>query len=143
MLESIKMKDFMSIGPVTFQPDTEIFDAVHVLLKHKISGATVVDDAGHVVGVISEMDLLKAMKEISYYNQGDAQVGDYMTKELDSIENETNIFDAANTLLKLKRRRLPVVEQGRFSGQISCRSLLQAFKDSMSEHDKSEDNSKE
>ncbi len=143
MLESIKMQDFMSIKPVTFRPDTEIFDAVHVLLQHKISGATVVDEAGHVVGVISEMDLLKAMKEISYYNQGDAQVGEYMTTELDAIENDTNIFDAANTLLKLKRRRLPVVKQGRFSGQISCRSLLQAFKDSMSRHDKSEDNSSE
>lgn len=143
MLDSIKMKDFMSIAPVTFRPDTEIFDAVHALLQHKISGATVVDDAGHVVGVISEMDLLKAMKEISYYNQGDAQVGEYMTKELDAIENDTNIFDAANTLLKLKRRRLPVLKQGRFIGQISCRSLLQALKDSMSRHDKSEDNSSE
>ncbi len=143
MLESIKMKDFMSTSPVKFRPDTEIFDAVHVLLQHKISGATVVDDAGHVVGVISEMDMLKAMKEISYYNQGDAQVGEYMTTELDSIENDTNIFDAANTLLKLKRRRLPVLEDGRFAGQISCRSLLQAFKDSMSKHDKTEDKSSE
>ncbi len=143
MLESIKMKDFMSVAPVTFRSDTEVFHAVHVLLQHKISGATVVDDAGQVVGVISEMDLLKAMKEISYYNQGDAQVGEYMTSELDYIDDEKNIFDAANTLLKLKRRRLPVVNQGRFIGQISCRSLLQAFKDSMSRHDKSEDNSKE
>jgi len=34
---------------------------------------------------------------------------------------------------------MPVVKDGQFVGQISCRSVLQAFKDSMLVHDKNED----
>lgn len=139
MLQSIQMKDFMSIDPVILSTDTPLYDAVHVMLENKITGATVLDEERHVVGVVSEVDLLKALEQISYYNEGDGKVGDYMTTEVEVIDGNMNIYDVANKLLELKIRRLPVVEHGKFIGQISCRSILQAMKDSMCTHDTSED----
>ncbi|MGY9004119.1 MAG: CBS domain-containing protein [Rhodospirillales bacterium] len=139
MLQSIEMKDFMSKDPVILHTDTALYDAVHLMLENKITGATVLDEEGHVVGVVSEMDLLRALEQIAYYNEGDGEVGDYMTKEITVIDEKMNIFDIANKLLELKIRRLPVVENGIFVGQISCRSILQAMKDSMCPHDDSED----
>ena len=131
MLHSIQIEDFMTENPVTFRPDTELFEAVHTLLERKLSGATVVDEDGHVVGVVSEMDLLKAVEAISYYNEGGGQVNDYMTTEVAVIDGHMNIYDAANKLLALNMRRLPVVEDNKFIGQVSCRSILQAMKDSL------------
>ena len=139
MLHSIQMKDFMSKDPVTFGPETAIYDAVHTLLQNKITGATVLNEDGSLAGVVSEMDLLKALEEISYYNQGDGRVGDYMNTDVVVIDEDMNIYDVANRLLELKIRRLPVVEDGKFVGQISCRSILQAMKDSMCQHDDTED----
>lgn len=140
MLQSIQMRDFMSKDPVTLQVDTELYDAVHVMLENKITGATVLDDEGRVVGMISEVDLVRALEQFSYYNEGDGVIGNYMSKDVEVIEDTNmNIFDVANKMLGLKFRRLPVVSDGKFIGQISCRSILQAFKDSVCEHDESED----
>jgi CBS domain-containing protein len=139
MLDSIQIDDFMTISPVIFSPETELYEAVHILLENKVTGGTVLDEEGHVLGVVSEMDLLKALENVSYYNEGGGKVGDYMTTEVVAIEEHMNIFDVANKLLELKIRRLPVVRHGKFAGQVSCRSILQAMKDSMCEHDKAED----
>ena len=79
------------------------------------------------------------MEHISYYNEGDGKVGDYMTTDVEFIEGQMNIYDVANKLLELGLRRLPVIEDGKFIGQISCRSILQAMKDSMCQHDGTED----
>lgn len=139
MLNSIEIKDFMSKDAATFTPDTCIIDALHQILVRKVSGATVLDDDGAVVGVISEIDLLNSLEQMSYYKEGDARIGDLMSTVVDVMPLDTNIFQAAQTLCQLKHRLMPVVKEGRFVGQISCRSILQAFKDSLLDHDKSGD----
>lgn len=131
MLRNIQMKDFMSTKPATVKVDTSLHDAVQLLLEQKISGATVVDEDNRVVGVISEMDLLKALEQMSYYNQGDGKVKDYMTSDVITVEDNMNIYDVAKKLSELKIRRLPVVKDGKFVGVISSRSILRVMKDSM------------
>ena len=54
MLPSMKAKDHMTKNPVTLSPDTGVYEAIHALVERSISGATVLDDDGNVVGVISE-----------------------------------------------------------------------------------------
>jgi CBS domain-containing protein len=139
VLNSINIKDFMSINPLTFTPDTHIMDAIHEMLVRKVTGGTVLDEQHRVVGIISELDLLNKLEQIAYYQEGDACIGDLMCTTIDSLPAATTLFEAARILTKYNRRRMPVVEDGRFVGQISCRSILQAFKDSMLAHDKNED----
>jgi len=55
----MKVKDFMTRQVVTVTPETSILDAARLMLDHKISGLPVVTDEGHVVGIISEHDLLR------------------------------------------------------------------------------------
>ena len=139
MLNSIKIKDFMSVNPLTLTPATHIMDAIHEMLVRKVTGGTVLDDQGGVVGVISELDLLGQLEQIAYYQEGDACIGDLMLTKVDVLSVNTTLFEAARTLIQYKRRRMPVVEDGKFVGQISCRSILRAFKDSMLAHDNKED----
>ena len=140
MFGSIVAKDYMSIKPVTFRADTDIFEAIAVLLENKISGATVINDANEAVGVISEMDCLQAIINVGYYDQGGGYVGDFMTRNVESIDQNINIIDAAQLLLKTKRRRMPVIEDGKFKGQISARSILMAFKNFRNQDQGAEDN---
>lgn len=143
MLTSFEADDFMSDNPVTFHPDTDIFEAIHVFLQRKVSGATVLNNHNEVVGVISELDCLKAIINQGYYHDGGAgKVADYMTTgDIDYMDPHISIIDAAQTMLTKRHRRMPVIENGKFAGQISARSVLQAFKDSLMEHDKTEDES--
>jgi len=119
----------MTEHPVTFSPDTNIFTAIHELLTNKISGATVVDNDDNVLGVISQGDCLKAILDGSYHGYANGKVSDVMSTKVDTMSPDVNVIDVASSLLTNKRARLPVVENGKFIGQISIRSILRAVKD--------------
>lgn len=136
MLTSFETDDYMSDNPVCFSQDTDIFEAIDILLKRKVSGGTVLNDNKEVIGVISELDCLRAVIHTSFYHEGGGSVGDFMTREnIEHLELHTSLVDAAQTLLEKKRRRMPIVDKGRFVGQISARSVLQVFKESMLKND--------
>jgi predicted transcriptional regulator len=50
MLASLKVKDYMSVNTVTFNPDMDILSAVKKLLEARISGAPVLDQHGNMIG---------------------------------------------------------------------------------------------
>lgn len=50
--------DVMSRDPITVKPETPLGDVIQILAERRISGLPVVDQAGKVVGVISETDLM-------------------------------------------------------------------------------------
>jgi CBS domain-containing protein len=49
-----------------------------------------------------------------------------MVKNVETIDADMNIFDAANKFLESKRRRFPIVENGKLVGQISQKDILKA-----------------
>lgn len=126
MLSSPDPQDYMTVSPVTLLPSTGIYEAIQALLDRRISGATVVDEQGNVVGVISEMDCLRAILSGTYHGQVGGTVGDYMTKQVESVDPDKTILDVARQLVDGHRRRLPIVKDGKFIGQYSCRSMLRA-----------------
>ncbi|MBV1880392.1 MAG: CBS domain-containing protein [Pseudomonadales bacterium] len=131
MSRSVNADDLMTENPVVFKPQTDLFQAINVLLKHKISGATVIDDNRNVVGVISEMDCLKAILSSTYHGTSlSGTVGEFMSKTVDVLPANMDIIDVAKYLIDNNRRRVPIVEDnGKFVGQFSARSILKAVKD--------------
>lgn len=138
MFRSVDAHDYITAQPVTVKPDTNIFNVIHELLVHRVSGATVVDDNNNVVGVISEFDCLRAILDGSYYNEVNGTAADFMTTEVESVPNNLDITAVAKRMLEHKRRRLPIVEDGKFIGQLSVRSILKAVKDFDVPFDKTE-----
>ena len=126
MLSDADPKNYMTVSPVTLSKSTGIYEAIQALLDRNISGATVIDDEDNVIGVISEMDCLRAILSGTYHGQVGGTVGDYMTKEVESVGTEKGILDVARQLVDGGRRRLPIVKDGKFVGQFSCRSMLRA-----------------
>lgn len=126
-LKSCLVKDYMSKTLVTFKPDTDVLDAVHTLVAHRIAGAPVVDDAGNMVGMLSELDCLKVALQAGYYGEYGGPVSDYMSKDVQTVNMEMSIIDLAQRFLDSNFRRFPVTDKNRLVGQISRRDVLRAL----------------
>ncbi len=94
---------------------------MNVLIKKKISGAPVVNNNNDLVGIISEGDCIKQISQSRYYNQPleDVKVEEHMVKEVETIDGEMNVFDAADKFLSSKRRRFPIVKDGKLVGLLA------------------------
>jgi CBS domain-containing protein len=128
-MKSLKVRDYMAADLLTFTPNSNVLDAMAQFLDKGISGAPVVDDAGALVGVLSEVDLIEVVVQDSYYNENVGIVGDYMQTEVEWVDPEMDIFSLAQRFIKHHRRRFPVMEDGKLIGQISRRDVLRAAMD--------------
>jgi len=121
------VREYMARKLLTLKSDTEILDAVAFLLKHKISGAPVVDNDKHLIGVISEKDCLNLLAKGVRGNVPHGSVAEFMTTEVETISPDMDLYYAAGLFLKRNYRRFPVVEDSVLVGQISRRDILRAI----------------
>mgnify|MGYP000043440919 FL=1 len=138
MFKSVDVLDYVTAKPVTVKADTNIFNLIHELIVHKVTGATVVDDDDNIIGVISEVDCLRAILNGSYYGEVNGTVAEFMSPDVESVSPEADILAVAQCMLDKKRRRIPIVENGKFVGQLSIRSILKAIKEFDVPYDKTE-----
>ncbi|SFN50500.1 CBS domain-containing protein [Bizionia echini] len=126
--QQLKVSDYMTRDLITFKPDQLIDEVVHSLLTNKISGGPVVNAQNELVGIISEGDCLKQICESHYYNMPIEQdtVDKRMIKNVETIDGNMDIFDAAKKFLDSKIRRFPIVQEGKLVGQISQKDILKA-----------------
>ena len=124
----LKVSDYMTTNLITFTPDQPIESVIQALIKHRISGGPVVNINNELIGIISEGDCIKQISESRYYNMPlqDQTIEKLMVKNVDTIDGNMNIFDAANKFLATKRRRFPILENGKLVGQISQKDILKA-----------------
>lgn len=81
-----------------------------------------------MVGIISEGDCMKQISSSRYHNHpmADIKVQDHMATEIETIDGNMNVFDAADKFLTSKRRRFPIIEEGKLVGLISQKDVLKA-----------------
>lgn len=127
MLKKIAVKEYMSSNPITFKPDTDVYQAIRKLLEHKITGAPVVDEQGNVLGSFSEMDCMRIALTSSYYEDMGGKVSEYMSTDIKFVDADTSIVDVAEMFINSKLRHFPVVEEDRLIGVISRVDVLQAL----------------
>jgi CBS domain-containing protein len=130
MLRSVELKDHMLKHPVSVNVDSDMGEAIRLIIDNKISGLCVVDSDNRLVGILSELDCLRAMLSASYNEGGIGMVREYMANDNLVVANpHEDITDVAQDMLRKNKRRRPVVEDGKLVGQITCRQLLSAVKD--------------
>ena len=126
--ENITVSDYMTRKLITFKPDQPVLEVMNTLIKNKISGGPVVNEKNELVGIISEGDCMKQISESRYYNQpmDNITVEQHMATNVETIDGNLNVFDAAQKFIQSKRRRFPIVENGKLIGQISQKDVLKA-----------------
>ena len=100
----LKVKDYMTTSLITFSPSQKVHSVVEAIIKNKISGGPVVNEKNELVGIISEGDCLKQLSESRYYNMPleEDLVEKRMIRDVETIDGNMDIFDAANKFLSSK-----------------------------------------
>lgn len=127
--QQILVADYMTTKLITFKPEQSIYEVIEALIKNRISGGPVVNDKNELVGVISEGDCIKHISESKYYNMpmdSGHTVANNMVTNVETMEKDMNIFDAAKKFITSKRRRFPILDNGKLVGQISQKDILKA-----------------
>lgn len=141
--------DVMTTDVITVGPDMAIQDLAKLLAERGISGVPVVNSSGGLVGVISEGDLLHRAEigtahrhrerrrswwlddfasELArdYVKSHGRTVSDLMTRDVVTVNENTDLADVA-ALLEAKRiKRVPVIRDGRVVGIISRANIVRA-----------------
>jgi CBS domain-containing protein len=116
--------------PATVRHDLPLREAIDIITENRISGLCVIDEQGNLVGILSELDCLRAILGAVYNKSGIGIVADYMaTENLVVAHPDEDIVDVAQDMLMNNKRSRPVVENGRLVGQITCRALLKAVQE--------------
>jgi CBS-domain-containing membrane protein len=141
------VRDVMTRAVLSVGPETPIKDVARLLIEHRISGMPVVDDAGRVLGVISEGDLLvkeqqpratrhrplaRLFGDSAETRQALAKAealtaGDAMTAPAITIEASSPVGAAASLMIERKVNRLPVTEDGRLAGIVTRADVIRTF----------------
>ena len=121
-LAEIPVASLMTRNPATIQEQASIRAAVQVVIEKKIAGVPVVDNQGHLLGVVSENDLLllaasgRMSRALQY------------TRDVDVVTPETTLKQALMKMIGLKRKWLPVIDEHRkLVGVLARSDLLKAL----------------
>lgn len=129
MLIEARVRDYMAKRLVTLRPDDEVMRAIHTLIKHKIAGAPVTDEDGNLVGLLTEKDCMQVVVNATYHSEYAGLVGDYMSTDVEVMDAEDSIVEAAERFLRKRYHRYPVLNNNRLVGQISRSDVLRALGD--------------
>ena len=151
-MSKLKVRDLMTTQVVTLKPEDTVKKAVIKFALDNVSGAPVVDNRNHLLGILSENDILgmllkyqeeldevmlnypmdSGMEENSTLKSiseeiSNTSVSDIMTRTVLTTTPDTTIMEVLSAMLEMKVNRLPVVEKGVVVGIISRGDIIFAL----------------
>jgi CBS domain-containing protein len=140
----MKVRDIMTTDPVKVTGNTHLKEAARLMVRHRVSGLPVVDDAGKLIGILSEGDFIRREagrdrpQGVSLldavFGEGELQpvgaetVAEIMTRSVVTITPEATVGEAARVMGRRSVKRLPVVDlEGELIGIVSRSDIVGAF----------------
>lgn len=146
----ITAKDIMTRDVITISPETEIAQAAKLLLTNRINGVPVVNEAGELVGILCQSDLIIQQKNIpipSLFTLLDgfipltsskkidkevekiaaAKAEDAMTANPVTVNPDTGIEEVAALMVEKSYHTLPVVDAGKLVGIVGKEDVLRTL----------------
>src|ERR671938_345759 len=113
----------MIVDPVTIRPDRPVREALSVMERYKISGVPVVDEDGHLVGIITNRDL-------RFETRFQIPIAEVMTKQpLVTVPVGTTLEQAKAVLQKHRIEKLLVIDADKhIKGLITVKDIQKAIK---------------
>ncbi len=107
---------------VTVRPSATLVEAAQALTMHRIGALVVTDDAGRLLGIISERDLTKAIVQ---YLAGliDRRVADVMTRTVVTCSPDDSVAEVLYLMNSNRIRHIPILDRDALVGIISIRDV--------------------
>ncbi|WP_298726385.1 CBS domain-containing protein [uncultured Ferrovibrio sp.] len=149
----MKAADIMTTHVEVIRADAPVAQAIRIMLQKRISGLPVVDADGNLVGVVTEGDFLRRHEigtarhrprwfEVllspghlaqDYVQTHARMVSDVMTRNVVSVDADTDLDDIVRLMEKHEIKRVPVLRDGKLVGIVSRANLLHAFASTLAE----------
>lgn len=121
-IEPVMRTDFLRLSPAT-----PIREAAAAFARMGLAAAPVLDDAGVLVGMLTEKDCLRPMLNASYYQQWEGSVADVMSREVRALPVDLDPVSAAEEFLARSHRVYPVMRDGAVAGLLHRSDLFGAI----------------
>jgi len=118
----VQAKSIMTKRMITIWASASIYDAMHLMIENKISGLPVVDEDMHLLGIVTEKDIM----ELLFLDQKgqDKTVADCMTQTVLSFRPEDSVVNICSCFIRNPIRRVPIIENGKLVGVVARRDIL-------------------
>lgn len=145
-------KDLMKSPVITVPVTATLGDVARILDENDISGVPVVDDAGRLVGIISELDLIRRSQQVQIARRnpfawvsphaspgdiavftrglcevGETKVADVMTRKVITVDEHDSVESVALLMAQRRINRVPVMRGPELVGIISRADLVWAM----------------
>jgi CBS domain-containing protein len=144
--EAMKTSEIMSREVLSIGSDASLREAIRAMLDHRVSGLPVVDDAGKLVGILTEGDLLRRFETGTerrlrpwvefflgphrlaedYVKTHGRRVEEIMTRSVVSVGPETPVGEVVEIMESRRIKRLPVLDHDVLVGIVSRADLMGA-----------------
>lgn len=136
MMPNTCARDMMVSNLTTLSPEMDVLEALDVLLRHRISGAPVVDSNKRFVGIFSEKSCIRFVVDAAYEQMPSNNLMAFVDTDPPTIGPRTDLLTIAQTFLDAACRRLPVIDSdGRLIGQISRRDVMREVRDHLNKRE--------
>src|SRR6185369_11297019 len=134
-ITDLKVRDLMTPGVVSVRPDDSVAAAYELMLDHRFRHLAVIDGEGDLVGLLTHRDLLRhSLIERAELPLGlqravmrRIRVEEVMTSEVETVEPDLPLEDAALNMFENKYGCLPVVESSRVVGILTEADFVRFF----------------
>jgi len=146
----LKAKEVMTKEVITVRRETSVRDLAVLFAESRISSVPVVDDAGSLIGMVSESDLVEQDKNLHIptvvsifdwviYLESDKRfekelqkmtgqtVGDIYTEEVFTVGPEATVSEIADIMSTNRIHAVPVVEGNRVVGVVGRIDLIRTM----------------
>jgi CBS domain-containing protein len=151
-----KVSEIMIAKVITFKTDDTLETVAEKFVKNKISGAPVINDKNEVIGIVSENDLLKALRasatkmdmvfpsahnpgvyfeksvdftkiDKAFEKLGKLTVSEIMNAEVITLEPDDDLMKAGKTLIEKDVNHIPIVKDKKLVGIVAREDIIRGF----------------
>ncbi len=112
------IRSIMKTKPIAVAPSTPMHEAIKLLVDHEVSGVAVVNDDDHVVGELSNRDVLRM------FHENAVTVEQLMTANPQTFDVHAPFVDVVDCLIEQTHRRAFIEERGKLVGVVSRSDLM-------------------
>lgn len=107
-------------------PDTDVYSALQLMADKGIGAVLVLDENGHVLGIMSERDYARKVV-LKGRNSVSTAVSEIMTEDVIYVEPSQPIEECMALMVGKRIRHLPVLENGELAGIISIGDVVKTL----------------
>lgn len=142
----MKIREVMSKAPLAISPDARLLDAAELMLTAEVSALPVMSE-DRLVGILTEGDLLRRWETetdrrypgfavvkvgvermaADFVRSHGGYVRELMATQVVSVEEDASVEEAIRLFEQYGFKQLPVTRQGKLSGIMTRRNILEAF----------------